>query len=54
MTSARQSPLVFSGWWVGACIVGVLGLAGYGRQVQQPQTGVAEPVKVQRLSVLGA
>ena len=43
MTSARQSPLVFSGWWVGACIVGVLGLAGYGRQVQQPQTGVAEP-----------
>lgn len=43
MTSARQSPLVFSGWWLGACILGVLGLAGYGRQVQQVQTEVAEP-----------
>lgn len=56
MASSRQLPLVSSGWWVGACIIGVLGLAGYGRQVQQPQTEVAEPpsatplqVRVQRI-----
>ena len=43
MAPARRLALVSSGWWVGLCVLGVLGLAGYGRQVPSGQPGVVEP-----------
>jgi hypothetical protein len=51
MAPARQLPVVSSGWWVGLCVLGVLGLAGYGRQVQQVQPGEAEPPSQTQLQV---
>ncbi|MFN8855412.1 MAG: HEAT repeat domain-containing protein, partial [Planctomycetaceae bacterium] len=39
MPDTRKLPLLSSGWWLGVCVAGVLGLAGYGRQ--QPVGGGA-------------